>query len=56
MHHLCFVSCVSHAFASVHHLLGGADLLALVGDVYCSFFYFPMLYPGSCVVLDCIVF
>ena len=28
------------------------DLLALVGDVYC---YFHMWYPGSGVVLDCIV-
>ena len=32
-----------------------ADLLALVGDAYCSFCYFPMWYPGSGVVLDCIV-
>ena len=35
-----FVSCVSHAFASVHCCLvvtcwESADLLALVGDVYC---------------------
>ena len=34
------MSCVSHAFASVHCCLvvtcwGKADLLALVGDVYC---------------------
>ena len=29
-----------------------ADLLALVGDVYCIFFYFPMWYPGSGVILD----
>ena len=53
-----FVSCVSHAFASVHCCLvftcwERADLLALVGDVY--FCYFPMWYPGSGVVLDCIV-
>ena len=32
------------------------NLLALVGDFYCVFFcYFPMWYPGSGVVLDCIV-
>ena len=31
-----------------------ADLLALVCDVY-RFYYFPMRYPGSGVVLDCIV-
>ena len=43
MDHLCFfVSCVSHAFASVHRCLvvtcwERADLLALVGDVYCIF-------------------
>ena len=53
------VSCVSHAFASVHCLvvtsLERADLLALVGDVYCIFCYFPMWYPGLGVVLDCIV-
>ena len=47
-----FVSCVSHAFASVHCCLvvtwwERADLLALVGDVC----YFPMLYSGSGVVL-----
>ena len=38
---MIFVSCVSHAFASVHCCLvitcrERADLLALVGDVYCS--------------------
>ena len=33
-----------------------ADLVALVGDVYCFFYYFPMLYSGSSVVLDYIVF
>ena len=32
-----------------------ADLLALVGNVYWTLCYFPMLYPGSDVVLDCIV-
>ena len=43
---MLFVSCVSHAFASVPllpcgHLLGRADLLALAGDVYCIFVTFP---------------
>ena len=42
---LC-VSCVSHAFASIHCCLvvtcwERADLLALVGDVYCIFVTFP---------------
>ena len=41
-----FVSCVSHAFAFVHCCLvvncwKRADLLALVGDVYCIFVTFP---------------
>ena len=41
-----FESCVSHAFASVHGCLvvtcwERADLLALVGDVYCIFVTFP---------------
>ena len=50
-----FVSLVSHAFASVH-CLERAHLLALVGVAYCIFcYYFPMWYPGSGVVLDCIV-
>ena len=40
------MSCVSHAFASVHCCLvvtcwERADLLALVGDVYCTFVTFP---------------
>ena len=47
MDHLCFfVSCVSHAFQSVHCCLmvtswERADLLALVGDVYCIFVTSP---------------
>ena len=41
-----FVSCVSHAFASVHCCLvvtcwERAGILALVGDVYCIFVTFP---------------
>ena len=40
------MSCVSHAFASGHCCLvvtrwERADLLALVGDVYCIFVTFP---------------
>ena len=46
MAHLCFLSCFSHAFASVHFCLvvtcwERADLLALVGDVSCIFVTFP---------------
>ena len=42
---MLFVSCVSHAFASVHCCLvvtcwERADLLALVGDVHCVFVTF----------------
>ena len=50
---LCvFVSCVSHAFASVHCCLEitcweRADLLALVGDVYCIFVTFPCRILGQ---------
>ena len=49
-----FMSCVCHAFASVHCCLVAtcwemADLLALV--VFCRL---RMWYPGSGVVLDCI--
>ena len=55
-----FVSCVTHAFASVHCCFVvtwwvRADLLGLVGDVYCIFCTFLMWYPGSGVVLSCIV-
>ena len=54
---MLFVSCVSHAFASVHCCLvvtywERADLLALVSDV---FVFFSIWYPGSGVVVDCIV-
>ena len=43
---MLFMSCVSHAFASVHCCLvvtrrERADLLALVCDVYCDFVTFP---------------
>ena len=57
-HFVFFVS--FDVFASVHCFLvvscwERADLLALVGDVNRICCYFPMLYPGSGVVLDCIV-
>ena len=55
-----FVACVSHTLTSVHCCLvvtycEKTDLFALVGDVYCSFCYFPFRYPASGVVLDFIV-
>ena len=56
---MLFMSCVFHAFASVHCCLvvtcwEGADLLALVCDVLLCFCHFPVWYPGSGVVLDCL--
>ena len=44
-----FMSCVCHAFASVHCCLvvtcfEKANLLALVCDVYLCFYHFPMWY------------
>ena len=47
-----FVSCVSHAFASVQCCRVGtcwerADLLVLVGDVYCIFVTFPCVILGQ---------
>ena len=56
MGHSCyfiFMSCICHAFVSVHGCLvvtcwERADLLLIV------FCHFPMWYPGSGVVLDCI--
>ena len=61
MDHMFFVSCVSHAFASVHCRLvvtcwERADLLFLFFLKCLLYFcYFLMWYPGSVVVLDCIV-
>ena len=57
---LFFVSCVSHAFASVHCCLEvttekGLTSWLLLG-MFILFFYFPMWYPGSGVVLDCVSF
>ena len=47
-----FVSCAPHAFASAHCCLvvtcwKRADLLALVGDVYCIFVTFPCGIQGQ---------
>ena len=57
---MLLMSCVSRAFASVHCCLvvtcwERADILALVGDVYCIFVTFPFGVLGLGVVLDCIV-
>ena len=56
---MLFLYCVCHAFVSVHVCLvvicwEKADLLALVYDVLLFFCQFPMWYPGSDMVLDCI--
>ena len=56
---MLFMSCVCHAFESVHCCLvvtcwERADLLALVCDVLLCFCLFHMWYSGSGVVLDCI--
>ena len=54
-----FISCAFHALVSVHCCLvvtcwERADILALVCDVKLYFCHFPMWYPGSGEVLDCI--
>ena len=51
-----FVSCVSHAIASVHCCLvvtcsERAHLLVLVGDVYCIFVTFPCGIMGQVLYL-----
>ena len=56
---MLFMSCLCHAFASVHCCLvvtcwERADPLVLVCDGYLCYCHFPMLYPRSGVVLDCI--
>ena len=56
---MLFMYCVCHAFASVHCCLvvnfgKRAGLMALVCDALLCFCHFPMWYPGSGVVLDCI--
>ena len=55
---MLFMFCVCHAFMSVHCCLAvtclqRADLLALVGDIVLCFCHFPLWYPGSGVVFDC---
>ena len=50
---------ISCAFAPIHcclvvTCLERADVLGLVYDVLLCFCHFPMWYPGSGVVLDCI--
>ena len=56
---MLFLSCVCHAFASVHCCLVAtcwerADLLALVCGLKLCSYYFPMWYPGPGVVIGCI--
>ena len=56
---MLFMSCSFHDFASVHCCLvvicrERAGILALVCGVQLFFVHFPMWYPGSGVVLDCI--
>ena len=54
MDHLCLVfSCF--CICSLLPCCERADILALVGDVYCMFCYFHMWYPGSGLALDCMV-
>ena len=53
-----FMSCICHAFASVHCRLvvtcwERADLLGVVCDVLLCFCHFPVCYPRSGVILDC---
>ena len=52
---VCFVSCVSHAFTSVHCCIvvtywERADLLALLGGVYC------ILVTLTCSILDQVLY
>ena len=56
---MLFLYCVCHVFASVHCCLVVAcwergDLLALICGVKLCDCNFPIWYPGSGVVLDCI--
>ena len=56
---MLFLYGVCHDFASTHYCLVVtcweiADLLALVCGVKLCGCYFPIRYPGSGVVLDCI--
>ena len=60
MDHLCYVmSFVCHVFSFgycclVFNCWERADLMALVCHVFLIFCHFPMWYPRSGVVLDCI--
>ena len=55
---LCFSCFRVCSLLPCGHLLrgggGGADLMALACGVWLCFCHFPMWYPGSGVVLDCI--
>ena len=56
---MLFLHCVCHAFASAHcclvvTCLEKADLLVIICGVKLCGCYFPIWYPGSGVVLDCI--
>ena len=55
---ICVISvlCLScfHVYYLVVSCLERPDLLAFVCNVYLCFCHFPMWYPGSGVVLDCI--
>ena len=56
---MLFLYCVCHAFASADCCLvvtcwERADLLSLVFGVELCVCYFPIWYPGSGVVLNCI--
>ena len=55
---MLFMSCVCHAFALFIAVVvtcwERADLMALICDVQLCFCHFPMWYPGSGVLLDCI--
>ena len=56
---MLFLYCVCHAFASAHFCLAvtcweRADLLALFSGVKLCGCYFPIWYPDSGMVLDCI--
>ena len=60
MDHLCFVSCVCHAFglfiAALWSPVGKGLTSWLLLVMFIVFFcYFPMWFPGSGVVHDCIV-
>ena len=56
---MLFMPCVCHAFVSTHRWLvvtywERADLLALFFYVLLCFCHFPLWYPGSGVLINCI--